>query len=211
MKLNKKTIKNGNYDITYYPCDRFSSMDIILNFQIKRSKSNYFDFKTLLNYMTCNSKKYNSLPKYNKREKELYNTWISYSIYPGGEKFFIEIRISFSNPRLLKDDYFNDAIDFAKEVIYNPNFKDGKVNKTIFRRGLKVHKEELKERLTNPDYKAHYDFMSSVAPNSYATDNLVGSKKEINDLFKNIDTRMYDTYKKLMDSFMKKSNKIIHF
>ena len=200
--LTKKIINNGNYDIAYYHCNKFSSIDIMLNFQMEASKQKYINVRTLFEYMFSNSKKYNSIESFNKKVKELYNINFYKVVMVLGDKLSISVKINIINPSFIGEDYFKDAIDFAKEVIYNPNFKNKMPDKNILSRKIKERKEACKNNLTNPDYKAYYNFTKNWGGNTHEMDELYASKREIDTLYKNASKELYETYKKLLNSFV---------
>lgn len=201
-KLEKRIIHNGNYDIAYYPCNKFSSMDIIVNFQMQANKEKYFNIKMLVNYMTTITKKYNSIEVFNRKVKELYNIGFVPFICTIGNKIIVSIKINLINPRYLNDDYFKDAMDFVKEIFYNPYFIDKMPEKDIFSHKLKERKENYKSNLTSPDYKAYYQFTKNWGADSHDCDDFFGSKKEIDEIFKNSSQKMYDLYNELFNNFV---------
>ncbi len=203
MTLKKQIIKNDNFDITYYPFDRFSSMDIFLNFEMECSKENYFYLLLLTDYMFSTTKKYKDPNLYIRRTKELYNIGVYPIINTIGDKILVTVRINFINPKLLgEENFFEEAVAFSKEVLFKPNFTNKLPDYKLFNRKLKELKEGYKDDLTNPDYKAVYYFNKYIGKECHRIDHLVGSKNELNNIFKGSYKKIYSMYQKLMNSFI---------
>ena len=121
--MNSKTIDKGNYKIYTYKTDKFKTIDLHVNYSFEASEDLYVisALKTLLNYT---SKKYkNKIDKFIKGE-ELYDEDLYLSIDRDGRMVTFGLNASFINPKLVNDDFSEEAIKYPFDVFNNPVFDE---------------------------------------------------------------------------------------
>lgn len=147
--MNSKTVDKGNYKLHTYKTDKFKTIDLHVNYSFEASEDLYVvsALKVLLDYT---SEKYrNKIDKFIKRE-ELYDEDLFLSIDRDGRMITFGLNASFINPKLVNDDFSEEAISFPFEVFNNPVFDDKDLD--FVKRSMKKSYAGINE---NPAYIAN--------------------------------------------------------
>ena len=130
--MNIKNIKSNNNGFYYYKTDEFATIDIRYYFNYENTKENYIKAKILSNYLLKTNKLYKTQKEITDRSKELYGLSVNIGNKEFGSKTFIYFELKMANPRIIEEDYFNDALEFYKNIMLKPNFKDNKLDMEVF-------------------------------------------------------------------------------
>lgn len=184
MKIKKLEI-NG-IDTHIYDTKRYSSINMRFVFEIPYTKENMHKCDILEEYMIYTTRKFRTRKELNERRMSLYSLGYSLNNYNIGEQLFVEASFSFCDPKLIKDDYLKEAMEFASEIIFEPNFVDGKSDPAEMERcrgNLKMH---VADRLLDNNYKAMRSYVDIAHPNTYRTVDAIYSNEEYEKILNNI-------------------------
>lgn len=157
-----KLIDMGEYSAYINKIKRYTSLHLELIFEMELTIRNILKTNLLFNYMNYTNKKYKTLKEIQDREKELYSLGFNMSSSQIGSKFFGLVTARLFDPKRIGDDYFKDAIEFICDMLYKPNFENGKLDKTILDRRKNMMIESFGNKLTSPDYKAYKGFLRAT-------------------------------------------------
>lgn len=198
MKITKKNI-NG-YDLFIYNTKRYSSIHLKFLFELPYTRDDIFKCDILEEYMVNTNAKYKTRKSMGERLMELYSMGCRISNYNRGVKLFVEVNFSFYDPELVKDDYLKEALTFAGDMIFEPNFKNEKLDKEELERIKIDFVSSIGEGLLNPKKRASRSFTEAMFPNTFATYDIVKSKKEFEDIINSYnDKDLIDIYHRLID------------
>jgi len=199
MKI--KEVPMDGFNAYFYKTKKYSTIHINLFFEIKQSKQNIYLCDLLEEYMLCTSKNYKTEKELTDKSRELYTVSGGLFNHTVGNKIIVEMDFTFFDPKLVDDDYFKDALDFAYERIYNPNFTNGKLDKSV----LKKVKNNLigytAEKIIHPQSKASSILWKTIAPNTFISYDIIETKKEYEDLLDSFtDEDLIKMYHEIVDN-----------
>lgn len=176
MKVKK--IKINGYDVFIYKTKRYSTINMRFVFETDYTKEGVYKADLLAAYMSCSMEKYKTRKAINDRFMELYSpSWTIDNVIKG-EKMITRASFNFYDPELVKDDYLEEALEFAREVLLHPNFESGKLDKNELTRCRDNLLNKIAEDLLDNQYKAYRSFVQNAYPNTYMTTDLFDTKEE---------------------------------
>ncbi len=187
--MRVKKLKINGYDVFLYKTKRYSSINMKFLFETDYSREWVYKADLLANYMSCSMDKYRTRKAINDRYMELYSPAWSIDNYAKGEKMLTTASFSFYDPELVRDDYLEEAMSFASEVLFRPNFEGGKLDEKELSRCRDNILNKIADDLLDNQYKAYKNFMETMYPNTYITEDLFGSKEEAETLLHGYSSR----------------------
>ena len=158
--MNSKTIDKGNYKLHLYKTDKFKSVEVHVVLTNEAKEDNYLvsALKELL-YLT--SEKYKTKRDRFIKEEDLYNESFGIVTDRYGRMNSIDITGIFINPKLVNDDYAEEAIKYPFDIFNNPVFDEDRLNevkdkmKFIYKRMLEkpaayAHRQALDSFFEDP-------------------------------------------------------------
>lgn len=176
MKVIKKKI-NG-YNVFIHKTKKYSSIRMRFVFEIPYTREDIFKSDVLDEYMIHSSKKYKTRKELNEKMMELYSVLYSINNFNVGEKMFTNVTFTFRDPKLVKDDYIEEAIKFAKEILFYPNFEDGKLDREELERSKDNLINDVGEKLLDNSHRSFNSFQKIAFPNTYEMIDFIDDKKE---------------------------------
>ena len=104
--------------------DNFKTTRVEARFIIDMDKNEVPLLELLSSLIIYTTKKYNTRKDFINKCKDLYDLAISSNIKEDCNRTSLNIAISFLDEKYSYDNLFEDAIDFLKEIIFNPNIID---------------------------------------------------------------------------------------
>ena len=198
MKYLKK--EYPSFNLHMINTDRFKTvnLEIIFGRRIKKEEITITNF--LSSILVYTTKKYNTKLKFGQKMEDLYATRAFTNCYRIGNIFNVDFNLKFLNPKYSDENIFNDALDFLKEIIFNPNIKNNEFDENSFN---VVKNNEISRIMRLKEDKRGYsklrllELTDKDAPFSY------NMKGYLEDLEKITRKNLYDFYKKFL-----KSNKV---
>ena len=115
-----KKYNNKDYDIYYYPLDKFKTIDVKLVFARNVTNKDLMYLNVLLGVLTYSSKKYPTNRKLMIELEELYDLYLSSGVTRCANRLLAMFDLSFINPIYTDKKYFKLSIDFLSEILLNP-------------------------------------------------------------------------------------------
>ena len=194
--MEYKKIKKDDITLHLINSNRFKSANIIVFFTKEFDKNDIKYGSMLANNLVYSSKKYNTKNKMAIKGEELYGAKVSASFGITGRLESFIFSLDFVNPKYTEDRYLEESIDFLKEIIFNPNVKDGKFNSEFF----KIIKNDLIASINsikvNPNLYAGIEYakiMYKGTPSEYS------SYPSIDDINSISEEDLYAFYKDLFN------------
>ncbi len=154
--MNKKYTKNG-YTLHIIPSKKFKNISISCKLVSKLTKKNATK-RTLLSLMlTAGTNQFPSTRQFSEHLENMYGARISSSIGSKGLGHVIHLSSVCVNEVFLPtdDNLFDKQVELFKQVLLEPNIKEGLFDESV----LNIKKKELKERIrVNNDDKFSYSF-----------------------------------------------------
>ena len=201
--MDVKKIKSNNNGLYYYKTRDFASIYINHFFTFDSTFENMVKADILRYYMLKTNQKYKNQKDIIDKEKELFNSNVASNISIYGKKIVLFFRLRTIDSKVIGENVFDEALNFYKEILLNPNFKDGKLNKKVFDQIKKDFINNQKNILKDPEIMQRKLFSKSVFLSKYAN---VGNFTDIEE-FENIinsitDKDIIDFYNELMSNYI---------
>lgn len=199
MKITCKDIDMGNYTLKYYKCNKFTTNQINFIFETKLTKNKIYDLDMIAEYLVSTNKEYKTSKELQDKGIDLYNVGFSIDNYRIGKKLITHVIITLIDKKLVKDDYYEEAFKYAKNLLFNPNFNNGTYDKTIMNRKKDAIKEDLKNRLLSPTNRSYNAVLNHAFKNTCITSDLLNSNEEIDEVLDKSAERIIKTYDELIN------------
>ena len=160
--MDVKKIKNCKNKLYYYRTKDFASIYINHYFSLESTNENVVKADLLRYYMLKTNKKYKKRKDIGDKERELYNSTVTTSMLFYGKKIILLFRLKTIDSSVIGENIFDDALDFYKEILLNPNFEKGKLNKEIFEQIKNDFINNQKNILRNPEQMCRKLFRKSM-------------------------------------------------
>ncbi len=202
MDLNKLSNENGIY---FYKTDNFATIKLKLLFKIDNTLEEIVKARLLAMYLERTNKYYKSFKEIRDKCKYFYNMDIDFKQIFIGKENFLSFSVNMLSPKIIKDDYWNDAIDFIHKMLFNPNFKHNKLDKKIITNLKKDLINEEKRNLGNPKIIRERMLFKEVMPSSNLCINNITDINNFKNIINNIsDTELINLYNRIInESFYK--------
>lgn len=199
--MRTRLLPMEGYNAYYYHTDKYTTMNINLLFSLECTKKNVMLVDLLCDYMQeCNSK-YKNYKDLSEKAMELYSINNRYRAIIDNDSLLFKVSISMFDPKLVKDDYFDEAMNYVKTSLYEPYFIDGKPNKKIYDKIKNILIENLKDIVVHPNAKAEVGYYKTAYPNTSLLKDKFSSVEEIEEIFNDItENDLYKMYREIIDN-----------
>lgn len=171
MKIEKKKI-NG-YDVFIHKTKKYTSIHMRFLFEMPYTKENIYKYDLLEEYQIHSSNKYKTRKALKTKRLELYSFGYSLNNYNIGEKMIIEASFQFYDPELIGENFLKEALEFAREILFYPNFEGGKLDLEELTRCKTNMIAAFKDDLLSLKKREWNNFVKTLFPNTYKmTDNI---------------------------------------
>lgn len=142
MDYNKIIEDNGFF---LYKDENFNTIDMQMFFLRKKGNLEDAIFGLLIFYLDKTNKNYKTELELNKKMCELYSIECGFSTLDVGSKSLFCFGFNMVSPNVVHDNYSNDAFEFVKEILYEPDF----TNEKVFENVKRVYLSRLISSLNN--------------------------------------------------------------
>ena len=200
--MDIKKIKSLKNSFNCYQTDEFVTIVIKHQFNYELNKENYIKANILRNYMLKTNEVYKHEKDIIDRGKELYSS-VNITNKNIGIKSFLNFELKMVNPRVIEEDYFLDALNYYKDIMLKPNFKDNKLDKEVFNEVKKELIDKEKNNVKDPyiiDVRLYY---KNILPESKINDREVTNIKELEDIVSKISEKdIIEFYNEVMEGYV---------
>ena len=133
--------------IKVIPDEKFKTSTICLMLRRPLKKDEATKNSLLANILGAGSNKYPNLYEINKYMEELYGAVFGSLIVKKGEFQIIRLYIEFAAN--LDDGLLNEAVEFLKEILFNPLVKNGEFSREVFENEKNMLKDSISERIND--------------------------------------------------------------
>jgi len=195
--MEYKRITKDNIVYHLINTNRFKEISIVMFLTKEFDKNDIPFFSLLINNLTYSSKKYNTKDLIASTSEDLYGLSLTSSFNFTGKCETLSFTLDFLNPKYTSVEYMDMSLDYFKEIVLNPNVKDGKFNKKYF----DIIKNDIISSINslqdNPSKYASINYakiMYNNTPTAYTT------IPNIEDLDKVNEKNLYSFYKELFNN-----------
>ena len=176
--------------------NKFKGIYLSFNYTLDIEKSDISKYAILASILSKSSNKYKNQTEIEKHIFELKGSTFDTNVQKLGDLYNIEFCMEFVNKKYLNgEDILKPCLEFLREIIYNPIFKDNNLDDIFF----KTEKDNMINRIKSiKDEKMQYAICQTenlVSPNTLFGGNLYGNEKEIVELKKE---DIINTYKEFL-------------
>lgn len=125
--MNSKTIDKRNYKLHLYKTDKFKSVELHVVLTNEAKEDNFL-ISALRELLYLTSGKYKTKRDRFIKEEDLYNESFDIMTDRYGRMNSIDISCMFINPKLVNDDYAEEAIKYPLDIFNNPIFDEDRLN-----------------------------------------------------------------------------------
>lgn len=193
----KNVVNSGNEFYTYKTED-FVKININFMFFLPSE-----DFKTILTasllseYLLKTNQCYKTYKEIEDKQKEYYDSYVDIFTDRYLNQTFFMVEMGCLDQTYIGDSYFDSFLDFAHTILFKPNFKNNRLNKTLFESIKKDRINKLNIALSNPKNLSERILLNTVFPNTVlsrgAFTNLEDYKKVINSITESDIIDLYNT------------------
>lgn len=198
MNLDNMFEKDGMY---FYSVKGFASIKMELRFTMSNERADVIKARLLLMYLMKTNNKYTFYKDIRDKLKEFYNMYLNIDESKVGSKRFVIFTVKLLNPKLIDEDYFEDAIAFARDILFDPNFRDGKLDKDVFEQ---IKKDIINKKiinLANPKTKAQINLLIEALPKCNLNKNIIVDIEEFKTIVESItENDIIDFYNDLISN-----------
>ncbi|MCL2565012.1 MAG: insulinase family protein [Defluviitaleaceae bacterium] len=133
--------------IKVIPDDKFKTATICLMLRRPLERKEATQNALLANILGTGSHKYPSLYEINKYMEELYGAVFGSLIVKKGEFQIIRLYLEFA--AVMDDKLLKQAVEFLREILFNPLVKNGEFSREIFENERNMLKDSISERINN--------------------------------------------------------------
>ena len=164
--MNSQIINKNNYKLYLYKTDKFKSIQMNIVFK-KKTTDDLYLYSALCQLLLITNKKYkNKIDRFIK-EEDLYNASLELAPEQYGDANCFIASMSFINPKLVHDDFIEEAIKMPFDILSNPSFDESYLKelkdkmKFIYRRQMESPANRagrISRNLffSNPLYRSEY-------------------------------------------------------
>lgn len=200
--MKQITFNEANYDLTVYNIDTFKTSMIDFVFNVPNTDDDITNIYFLKNLLLLSSKNYPTFKSISIELEKLYNAGLNVSISKKANAINLTISLSVINDCYTENGNCSRAIKFLFDLINNPNFTNGRLDKKIFDMIITSLNNNLLRLDENPNIIAAYNFINHIDPNSFFAVKLIGDSKRISSLTRESVAKYY------VDFFKRASVKI---
>ncbi len=180
MEIEK--IEINGYDVYIHKTKKYSSIHMRFLFENDYTRENIFKYDLLAEYMIHSAAKYKTREALNERRMELYALQYGVNNYNMGEKMFTEATFSFYDPELVGDEYMGVALEFAHDILFEPNFEGGKLDEDELARSKANLATNVEEELMDFKRRSNVSLLKTLFPGTYKMVDKVESRSEYEDI-----------------------------
>lgn len=178
--MEYKKIDCNSYKLHLIKTDKFKTITFKLIFRDELKKEDITFRNLLIDNLVFSTKKYSTRRKMTIAKEELYAVDIFGTNKRLGSHITTEIYMSMLNPKYTEDNMLEKSLKFLKEILFNPNVKDGKFNKEIFDVIKQNNLIEIESTLEDPNYVAVQSLKEAMDKDSCLTYRMCGTVEDLN-------------------------------
>lgn len=194
MEYVKKNF--GSYKLHMIKTNKFKTIKVRISFRNQIVKNEITMRNILSNVLTYSSKKYQTKRDLIIEAQNLYDA----SVYIGNSRYgnYIntDVNLTVLNDKYTEEGNYEKAIDFLKELVYNPNVTGNKFSKKVLdivKQDALTSLEGIKEDSTYYSIIRLYESMDSDSPLSYRMCGYIEDLEKINT------SNLYQYYKEMIN------------
>lgn len=202
MDSNKLININGIY---FYKTNDFATIKLKLLFKVENTIEEIVKVRLLATYLERTNKNYKSFKEIRDKCKYFYNMDIDFKQIFIGKENFLSFSVNMLSPRVIEDDYLEDAMVFIHEILFNPNFENNKLDEKIITNLKKDLINEEKRKLGNPIVIRKRTLFKEIMPASNLCTNNITDIPYFKNIVNNIsDKELINLYNRIInESFYK--------
>ena len=196
----KKNIEKIDKNTYFYKYDSVSYV-VCYSFRYETNRLNYMLATLLGRYLTEVSNKYTSKKEIMDKSMELYNASVHISDYSCKGYSTMDAYLRIIDPKKVKEDYLDDAIDYFYELVCNPFIRDNKLDQETFNRLKNKMYNDYVNSSKDMHFEHYKEYCSTVLTDSILNFNIFKDMKELKELIDSItDKDIIDFYYKLINN-----------
>jgi predicted Zn-dependent peptidase len=203
--MHKKDIKKINNYTYYYNYKETVSYFINMSFIFETTKRNNIILQILSRYLKMINDRYKNLKEYNNIRRDLYNIELFSMRFNYKDNSIFKICMRMLDPKKVKDNYFEKAIDFFHDIFSKPYFINNKLDKEK----MNIIKNDIYNDYLDFEKNFHFEVYSKydlmVRPNQIRNElEYYKDSNELREILDSItDEEIIDFYNKLFNNFYK--------
>lgn len=199
MKIESKKI-NG-YDVYYHETSKYSTINLKFIFELPYTRENIFKYDLLEEYMIHSSAKYKTRKEISDKRSELYSIQFGVNNYNVGDKMFTEVMVNIFDPELVGEDYLKEALEFVHDILFNPNFEGGVLDKEEKERSIEYLRMRIQDGLMDFYQRSDKDLYRKLYKGTYLLTDDIQSIGEYDELIASFtDADLIEAHKDLIDN-----------
>lgn len=192
-----KQIDCNSYKLHLIKTDKFKTITFKLIFRDELKKEDITFRNLLIDNLVFSTKKYPTRRKMTIAKEELYAVDVFGTNKRLGSHITTEMYMTMLNPKYTEEGMLEKSLKFLKEIIFNPNIKDGKFDKEIFEVIKQNNYIDIQSTLENPNYVAVQSLKDAMGKDSCLSYRMCGTTE---DLRKVTESNLYEYYQKFLVS-----------
>lgn len=194
--MKYKKYEFPSYNVYTVKSDKFKSCHMEIIYRDNFSKEEFLNRLFLSDILSVSSKKYPRKKDTVIRKEELYRTNFYGVTSRIGNTMMTNFILNFINPNYaLEKEYLKEVLEFAFEMIENPNVKDDEFDNRVFNIIKNGFIDSVKSIKENPNRLAINRALTNMDPDSSSSFGLVKAEELIEDITPSL---LYKSYKNML-------------
>jgi len=195
--MKYKTKETKSYDLHLITTNAFKTIFFKIVFWEPIKKEEITIRNLLVDNLIFSTSEFPSKKEMAIHKQDLYGAEIIGYNKRIGNYIYTEIYLSILNPRYTEDGIMKDSISFFRDVLYDPNVKNGAFDEEIFELIKNNNRDDIKRNKENADAQAFINLKNEVDSSSAFSYHLEGY---LDDLDKITSKDLYAYYQKFLKS-----------
>lgn len=199
MNLENTKEDKGVY---YYDVKGFATILIEFRFLMSNDKKHVIIASLLSMYLKRVNSKYGSWKDIKDKLKDFYNMSINISHDKVGSKRFFTAQIELLNQNIINENYFEEAINFAKDILLSPKFDGDKLDLEVAKQIKKDIIDSQIISLSNPSIYSSRKLLKEAIEPCNINQNIYLDIEEFKQIVDSVtDEEVIDFYNEVMNNF----------
>jgi predicted Zn-dependent peptidase len=199
MKIKEISKKNN---IHFYKTNKYTSYNICYYFKLENQKKEKLTFLLLTSYLKKTNSIYKTEKDINIEQLKLYGIKLNFSYSNITNNLIGRLEIHMPDPKLVKDNYYEKALEFVSNIIYKPKINNNKLDEKIIDLNKKERINKAREYLITPEAKEQtLSVTNTCLKNTYLKEIYYENIDEFIEIINSIkDSDIINMYNKLLNS-----------
>jgi len=191
-------VKSNNVKATFIKTKKFKTITIQVVFLGEFSKELATKRSLLTKMLTSSTKKYKTKKEIANKLYDLYDASLTITTYPAYQTSVTVFSLDIVNQKnLSSSNLTKEALEFLKEVLFNPDVEKGAFSKKIYKEQKRILKDRIDNVYNNKTRYALRQMLKAMGPDEIISVSSLGDLKQLE---KTSPSNLYKMYQNMIEN-----------